>query len=148
VTAAGLLFDELAHHVVGTAHDAFRLSLPRHRGSPRSRARRRPRSPGALEAGADQQVDHALFEGGDAADLRRDASSISMCLLSLWMSIRQPVSWAARRTFWPRRPIAFASWSSGTMSSIVWCASSMYTRATWAGAIAYTMNRPDPGGTG
>ena len=30
----------------------------------------------------------------------------------------QPVSCEARRTFWPRRPIASDSWSSGTTTSI------------------------------
>ena len=34
------------------------------------------------------------------------------------MSIARSVSWLARRTFWPRRPIARLSWSSGTTTSI------------------------------
>ena len=57
------------------------------------------------------------------------------------MSSFQPVSWAARRTFCPRRPMASDSWSSGTMISIAWLASSMMTRLTSAGASAEQTKR-------
>ena len=43
------------------------------------------------------------------------------------------VSWLARRTFWPRRPMARLSWSSGTTTSIRLSSSSMTTRLTVAG---------------
>ena len=49
------------------------------------------------------------------------------------MSIRQPVSWTASRTFWPLRPIASESWSSGTITSIDFAPSSMITLETCAG---------------
>ena len=42
----------------------------------------------------------------------------SRIFASLLMSIFQPVSWTARRTFCPLRPIASESWSSGTITSI------------------------------
>ena len=44
------------------------------------------------------------------------------------MSTRQPVSFAARRAFWPSRPIASESWSSGTIT--VACRSSSSTRTS------------------
>ncbi len=51
----------------------------------------------------------------------------------------QPVSWEARRTFWPRRPMASESWSSGTTTSIRSASSSRTTLATSAGCSALTM---------
>ena len=54
------------------------------------------------------------------------------------MSIAEPVSWLASRTFWPRRPIARLSWSSGTTTSIRLSSSSMTTRLTVAGWSALT----------
>jgi hypothetical protein len=57
---------------------------------------------------------------------------------SVRMSIWLLVSCEARRTFWPRRPIARLSWSSGTTTSIRPSSSSMTTRATVAGWRALT----------
>ncbi len=59
---------------------------------------------------------------------------------SVRMSISQPVSCEARRTFWPRRPIASDSWLlvSGTTTSIRSRSSSITTLATSAGASALT----------
>src|SRR6478735_2944863 len=57
------------------------------------------------------------------------------------MSIRQPVSWLASRTFWPFLPIASESLSSGTISSMRWPSASMMTRETSAGAIALQTKR-------
>ena len=50
----------------------------------------------------------------------------------------QPVSWEARRTFWPRRPMASESCSSGTTTSILSESSSSTTLATSAGCKALT----------
>ena len=51
----------------------------------------------------------------------------------------QPVSCEARRTFWPRRPMASDSWSSGTTTSMRSASSSSTTLATSAGCSALTM---------
>ena len=51
----------------------------------------------------------------------------------------QPVSWEARRTFWPRRPMASESWLSGTTTSMRLVSSSSTTFVTSAGASAFTM---------
>ena len=64
--------------------------------------------------------------------ISRDSSA------SVRMSIAQPVSWEARRTFWPRRPMASESCSSGTTTSMRSRSSSMTTLATSAGASALT----------
>ena len=64
------------------------------------------------------------------------SSSICLNLVSLMMSSFQPVSCAARRTFWPLRPIASESFSSGTTSSMRPSASSTMTLFTSAGWIA------------
>ncbi|MNN08553.1 hypothetical protein D3C81_1214120 [compost metagenome] len=58
---------------------------------------------------------------------------------SVMMSICQPVSCEARRTFWPRRPMASDNCSSGTTTSTRSASSSMTTLATSAGARALTM---------
>ncbi len=50
----------------------------------------------------------------------------------------QPVSCEARRTFWPRRPMASDSWASGTITSIRRLSSSSTTLLTSAGARALT----------
>jgi hypothetical protein len=55
------------------------------------------------------------------------------------MSMSQPVSCEARRTFWPRRPIASESWSSGTTTSMRSASSSSTTLTTSAGWSALTM---------
>ncbi len=55
------------------------------------------------------------------------------------MSMSQPVSWEASRTFWPRRPIAWESCSSGTTTSMRWASSSITTLVTSAGCSALTM---------
>ena len=65
---------------------------------------------------------------------RRSLSSVSVM-----MSISQPVSWEASLTFWPRRPIARLSWSSGTTTSVLFFSSSISTLLTSAGASALTM---------
>ena len=57
---------------------------------------------------------------------------------SVTMSMSQPVSWEASRTFWPRRPIASESCWSGTTTSMRWRSSSSTTLATSAGASALT----------
>ena len=44
------------------------------------------------------------------------ASGVSGAAASLRMSIRQPVSRAANRAFWPSLPIASDSWKSGTVT--------------------------------
>ena len=57
------------------------------------------------------------------------------------MSIRQPVSLAARRTFWPFLPIASESWrSSTTTSTIASALSTSVTRCTLAGLMALVTN--------
>ncbi len=50
----------------------------------------------------------------------------------------RPVSWLASRTFWPRRPMASESWSSGTTTSILPASSSITTFETSAGWSALT----------
>ena len=57
------------------------------------------------------------------------------------MSIFQPVSFAARRAFWPLLPIASESWLSGTVTLQV-CEPSAAgsTERTVAGASAEAMN--------
>jgi hypothetical protein len=57
------------------------------------------------------------------------------------MSTRQPVSRAARRAFWPSRPIASESWSSGTITVACLLASSTSTSRTRAGESALATNR-------
>ena len=64
---------------------------------------------------------------------RRSDSSASVRI-----SIYQPDNCDAKRTFWPRRPIARLSWSSGTTTSIRPATSSITTLATSAGASAFT----------
>src|SRR2546428_4032293 len=49
------------------------------------------------------------------------------------MSIRKPVSLAARRAFWPSRPMASESWARGTMTVAVRVALSMVTDSAFAG---------------
>ena len=65
--------------------------------------------------------------------VRRSDSSCSVR-----MSISQPVSCDARRTFWPRRPMASDSCASGTTTSMRSLSSSSTTLATSAGASALT----------
>ena len=57
----------------------------------------------------------------------------------MMMSICHSVSWEARRTFWPRRPMASDSCSSGTTTSTRPSSSSSTTLETSAGASALTM---------
>ena len=57
---------------------------------------------------------------------------------SVMMSISQPVSCEASRTFWPRRPMASDSCSSGTTTSMRSASSSSTTLVTSAGASAFT----------
>ncbi len=57
------------------------------------------------------------------------------------MSIRQPVSRAASRAFWPSRPMARLSWSSGTMTVARRASSSTSTSRTRAGLSALATNR-------
>ena len=64
------------------------------------------------------------------------ARAASATETSLRMSIRQPVSFAARRAFWPSRPIASDSIRSGTVTLAIRCSSSMVTLMTWAGLRA------------
>ena len=52
----------------------------------------------------------------------------------------QPVSSDAKRTFWPRAPIAKASWSSSTTTSMLCASSSTTILLTSAGAIALITN--------
>ena len=60
---------------------------------------------------------------------------------SLRISIRQPVSRAASRAFWPSRPIASDSIRSGTVTLAMRCSSSMSTEMTCAGLRALATNR-------
>ena len=60
----------------------------------------------------------------------------------------QPVSCEARRTFWPRRPMASDSWSSGTTTSMRSASSSSTTLATSAGCSALTMKEAAEGDHG
>ncbi len=69
------------------------------------------------------------------------SSSICLNFVSLMMSSFQPVSCAARRTFWPLRPMASESFSSGTTSSMRPSASSTMTLFTSAGWIAAQTKR-------
>jgi hypothetical protein len=57
------------------------------------------------------------------------------------MSIRHPVRRAARRAFWPSRPIASDSWSSGTITVACLPASSTSTSRTRAGDSALATKR-------
>src|SRR3989344_8920100 len=56
------------------------------------------------------------------------------------MSMRQPVSLAARRTFCPSFPIARESWSSGTSTWAVLVSASTLTLSTVAGESAAATN--------
>ncbi|MCY1527818.1 hypothetical protein D9M68_629020 [compost metagenome] len=75
----------------------------------------------------------------------RRMSPVSACCLA-WMSASvitfrvQPVSWLARRTFWPPRPMAWARLSSATAMSIAWASSSTMIATTSAGAMALITN--------
>ncbi len=60
--------------------------------------------------------------------------------VSLVTSIFQPVSLQARRTFWPRLPIATDRYSSGTITSMDRLVSSITTREISAGAKALQTN--------
>ena len=100
---------------------------PARRASPRATSARR--APARPEQRLDQRVDGP--PPSPPLDRRSDCrarASISRTFDSEWMSMRQPVSCEARRTFWPFLPIASDSLSSGTMSSIVWLPASMMTR--------------------
>ncbi len=57
------------------------------------------------------------------------------------MSTRQPVRRAARRAFWPSRPIASESWSSGTITVAWRSSSSTITSRTRAGESALATKR-------
>src|SRR5207253_5206393 len=57
------------------------------------------------------------------------------------MSTRQPVSLAARRAFWPSRPMASESWSRGTVTCAVRLSWSMSTAVTRAGPSAAATKR-------
>ena len=57
------------------------------------------------------------------------------------MSIRQPVILAARRAFWPSRPMASESMRSGTVTLATRASSSMWTPTTWAGLRALATKR-------
>ena len=63
-------------------------------------------------------------------------ASSSARWVSLLMSTRQPVRRAARRAFWPSRPMARESWKSGTMTSATPVSSWMRTSLTLAGDSA------------
>ena len=54
--------------------------------------------------------------------------------------MRQPVSRAASRAFWPSRPMASESIRSGTVTLAMRCSSSMSTEMTWAGLSALATN--------
>ena len=54
--------------------------------------------------------------------------------------MRQPVSFAASRAFWPSRPMASESIRSGTVTLAMRCSSSMSTSTTWAGRSALATN--------
>ncbi len=49
----------------------------------------------------------------------RLSSAFMTASATLLMSIRHPVNLAASRAFWPSRPIASESWSSGTITTAV-----------------------------
>jgi hypothetical protein len=81
------------------------------------------------------EVERTHEESGALVELglpRFDSSS------SVRMSMLSPVSWEARRTFCPRRPIASESCSSGTTTSMRSASSSMTTLETSAGWRAFT----------
>ena len=61
---------------------------------------------------------------------------------SLRMSIRQPVSLAASRAFWPSRPMASESIRSGTVTLAIRCSSSMSTLTDLRRAAARWRRRP------
>ena len=92
----------------------------------------------AGEAFGDQQlrqrlVDVELASGTSRVRSRNSRWRFSLASASVRMSICEVVSWLASRTFWPRRPIARLSWSSGTTTSMRLSSSSMTTRLTVAG---------------
>jgi hypothetical protein len=63
------------------------------------------------------------------------AASSSLITLS-----SQPVSWLARRTFWPPRPMAWDRFSSFTATSMLRASSSMTMEMTSAGDMALMTN--------
>jgi hypothetical protein len=70
------------------------------------------------------------------------ASFLDLAELALADDVELPArELRARRTFWPRRPMASDSLSSGTTSSMPLFASSMMTRDTSAGAMALQTKR-------
>ena len=99
---------------------------------------RRPRLAAASAAGA-PRLRGGLGDRGVASPRPRGrrrlprrlrpsrGASASATETSLRMSIRQPVSFAARRAFWPSRPMASESIRSGTMTFAIRCSSSMST---------------------
>ena len=74
------------------------------------------------------------------------AASSSSYAVWLLMSMRQPVSFAASRAFWPSLPIASESCRSGTTTSAVFSSSCvMRTLTTCAGLSAFATNRDGSG---
>ena len=128
---------------------------PRRPASSGRRRRRCPcrRAPGARQAAVARARQRGVRaapavgeDRGAAAAASPPPRSPSSCSssansVSERMSIRQPVSRAASRAFWPSRPIASESWSSGTMT-VAWLASSSTsTSRTRAGLSALATKR-------
>ncbi len=80
---------------------------------------------------------------------RPPAGMPSASCVSERMSTRTPVRRAARRAFWPSRPIARLSWWSGTITSAAVPSSEMWTAVTFAGdsALATKSARSSLNGT-
>src|SRR3569623_1218038 len=98
-----------------------------------------------LDAGLAERAQHRLGQVRHGRqivlDTERSTNSFwrfSEASASVRMSIALPVSCEARRTFWPRRPIASDSWSSGTTTSMRSSSSSITTRDTEAGCNTLT----------
>ena len=85
--------------------------------------------------GATSSASGASATGGWAA--ASSSAALAATETSLRMSIRQPVRRAARRAFWPSRPIANDSIRSGTVTLAIRFSSSMSTPITWAGDSAF-----------
>ena len=85
----------------------------------------------------------AAIRASAASDSAAAAAALASATdTSLRMSMRQPLSRAARRAFWPSRPIASESIRSGTVTLAMRCSSSISTDRTWAGLRALATKTP------
>ena len=129
--------DRVGRRPVGLSGAGGRIG----RGLLRRRASASRRGLGRLGRGAASASSVAVAVGRcDRCVAASAAAFASATETSLRMSIRQPVSRAASRAFWPSRPIASDSIRSGTVTLAMRCSSSMSTEMTWAGLRALATN--------